>query len=272
MKFLQYDVPIGASLLERHIRMPESVEDYIDHGFTHFEYKMVMEGKNYRNSAEMLDMLEQLNGRLWKHGLRPWSLHLPPANMSSPDEAEREEISHTYQNIIRHVSDWGIRVITMHTDYPPKTPEERPIRCLQAARTIRELRDCAANDGMRIAVEDLPRQLLGNTSQELYGLISASGGVGCCFDVNHLFRESHEDFMRRMGKFVITTHISDCDDADEKHWLPGEGRVPFRCVMDTLQSMGYRGPYLFEVRKKADGTSYTANEILGSFRKALEKR
>ena len=271
MRFLQYDVPVGASLLKRHLDMPEALEDYIGHGFTHFEYKMSVEGKNYRNSAEMLEMLEQFNARLWKHGLRPWSLHLPPANMSSPNEDERREISQLYQRIIAHVSGWGINVLTMHTDYPPASPEERPVRCLQAVKSIREVRDCAAVYGMRLAVEDLPRNLLGNCSRELYGLISAAGGVGCCFDVNHLFRESHEEFMKRMGRFVITTHISDCDDTDEKHWLPGQGRVPFRTVMDTLQSMGYRGPYLFEVRKKEDGSSYTAEEILGGFRRALEK-
>ena len=43
--------------------------------------------------------------------------------------------------------------------------------------------------------------------------------------MNHLLGESHTDFMKALKHNIITTHLSDYDGVDERHWLPGEGIV-----------------------------------------------
>ena len=59
------------------------------------------------------------------------------------------------------------------------------------------------------------------------------------------------------------------DGVDERHWLPGEGIVPWKEVVTTLMESGYRGPFLFELRKGENG-QYHAKEVLDCFKNALK--
>ena len=64
--------------------------------------------------------------------------------------------------------------------------------------------------------------------------------------------------------------MSDYDGVDERHRLPGEGIVPWRTVVTRLCGVGYRGPFLFELRQGENGP-YSASEVLGAFKAALER-
>jgi sugar phosphate isomerase/epimerase len=72
--------------------------------------------------------------------------------------------------------------------------------------------------------------------------------LGVCCDVNHLFKEAPQQFIERLGSRIVTTHISDNDGTDEKHWLPGNGIIQWDAVIDALVRVGYRGPIMHEVR------------------------
>ncbi len=37
-----------------------------------------------------------------------------------------------------------------------------------------------------------------------------------------------------MGNLVFTTHISDSDGKFDRHWLPGEGIIPWDVVRDNF--------------------------------------
>ena len=91
-----------------------------------------------------------------------------------------------------------------------------------------------------------------------------------CFDVNHLLRESHETFMRRAADQVITTHLSDYDGVDERHWLPGMGVVPWKLIYDGLLAAGYTGPFLFELgADPATKQPYAPESIIPAWKKAI---
>ena len=74
--------------------------------------------------------------------------------------------------------------------------------------------------------------------------------------------------MKVLAPHVVTTHLSDYDGVDERHWLPGKGIVPWKTVVETLMENGYRGPFLFELRAGENGP-YTASEVLDAFSAAL---
>ena len=57
-----------------------------------------------------------------------------------------------------------------------------------------------------------------------------------------------------MGDKIITTHISDYDFVDEKHWLPGEGKINWQELYKALLDIGYKGPWLYELGFKAPNT------------------
>ena len=268
MRWKDHELPLGLSLTpEDHANV---LADYVRCGFRHFELQMPTHGvPEDAAAADMLALAAPNRERLNTLGLRPWSLHLPFGrawDIAARDEEERRRVVEKLSAIIRGAQDWGARVLTLHPGLEPVLPEDRPVRALRSARSIQELRDCAARLGMQIAVEDLPRSCLGNTGEELEALMDAAPGVGCCFDVNHLLRESHADFLARLAPRVIQTHLSDYDGEDERHWLPGKGIVPFALVAEALQGAGYRGPYLFELREV-----FAPEDLIEAFRKSLDR-
>ena len=66
--------------------------------------------------------------------------------------------------------------------------------------------------------------------------------------MNHLLQETSEEFIVRVGSRITTLHISDYDGIDERHWLPGveKGVINWNNVVDSLVSIGYEGPFMFE--------------------------
>lgn len=105
----------------------------------------------------------------------------------------------------------------------------------------------AAEFDARIAVEDLPRECLGNCSGDILRLISGDERIGVCYDTNHIMIESAIDFIKNVGSRIITVHVSDYDFINERHWLPGEGKIDWQTLYTALKASGYRGPWLYEV-------------------------
>jgi hypothetical protein len=91
--------------------------------------------------------------------------------------------------------------------------------------------------------------------------------IGICVDVNHFLQETAEDGVRALGDRILTTHISDHDYLDEKHWMPGAGVVPWKLVYDRLTEAGYTGPWLFELGRNPDSTQYDPVAVIDSWAK-----
>ena len=113
--------------------------------------------------------------------------------------------------------------------------------------TLDKLAEAAHKEGAVIAVEDMIRSCLGNSAQELKELISVNDKLRVCFDVNHLFNNSHREFVEILGDRIVHTHISDYDLVEERHWFPGEGKIPWAEVYNALMGVGYSGVWNYEV-------------------------
>ena len=68
-----------------------------------------------------------------------------------------------------------------------------------------------------------------------------------CFDTNHLLTEDNVHFVQQIQKKIVTTHVSDYDFINERHLLPGEGKVAWAALVDALEKTGYNGPLMYEV-------------------------
>jgi sugar phosphate isomerase/epimerase len=185
-------------------------------------------------------------------GIEIASIHIPYGHawdISVTDEQEREQIRERIADLFEMARDWGVRRAILHPSYEPIAPEERRSRLEYARDSLRQLAPIALACGVEIAVECLPRTCLGNSAGEIEELIGDDPSLGVCCDVNHLFKESPEDFIRRLGLRIVTTHISDNDGHDEKHWMPGEGILSWQGILEALSQSGYQGPFLYEVRQ-----------------------
>lgn len=160
----------------------------------------------------------------------------------------------------------------LHPSYEPIADEHRPARLQHAVESIRLLGEEGKKHGVRIAVEDLPRTCLGNCADELLILTDNGKNAGVCFDVNHLLKESHKEFIEKLAPYIITTHLSDYDRVDERHWFPGDGCIDWKEFYSLMQAAGYTGRYLFELGEKASpslGRPFTPKELAEQFKKLV---
>lgn len=180
------------------------------------------------------------------------SLHLPfmpfdEIDVSSTDEALRSSTLTLLEGYIRDGAANGIRHFIVHPSGEPIRDEDRAERMKRAKESLYTLAKTADECGAVIAVEDLPRTCLGRNSTEILGLLSVSPSLRCCFDTNHLLTEDPVAFIRAVGDKIVTTHVSDYDVIDEKHWLPGEGKLDWTSLINALKEVGYSGPWLYEL-------------------------
>lgn len=202
------------------------------------------------NAADSLNFSE-LKAISEKYGIELLSFHLPFDPFRIIDPSVPELASHTlayFCSLIDKAAAIGIKVFVVHASGEPIKEADRKQRMKCAKQTLFALAEYAQKYDAVIAVEDLPRTCLGRNSSEIEELISAHPRLRVCFDTNHLLSEKDEDFVKKLGSKIITTHISDYDMFDEKHWLPGEGSINWASLKSALEEVGYNGPWLYELK------------------------
>jgi sugar phosphate isomerase/epimerase len=185
-----------------------------------------------------------------EEGVAVASLHLPfsqEMDISRLDPAPRESTLAYHTALMKRAAAAGIKTFVIHPSSEPISDEERPQRMAQAKESLATLTELALSLGATLAVEDLPRSCLGNCTEDMLELLSAHPALRSCLDTNHLLGEDTAAYVRRVGDRIVTTHVSDFDFINERHWLPGEGKQDFLAILEALSDAGYKGPWLYEV-------------------------
>lgn len=196
-----------------------------------------------------------------KYNVTPWSYHLPFAgpnelDIASLDSQIRENtVACWFKNIDRGAK-LGVKIFVAHPSSEPKSedPETRQKQIEASRQSLKELAEYAAKYNAVIAVEDLPRTCLGRNSNEMAELVSADKRLKVCLDTNHMLIDSNLNLIEKLGDKIITLHVSDYDFTDEKHWLPGEGKVDWQAVYKAILNTGYKGIWLYEIGLKTPKT------------------
>jgi len=72
--------------------------------------------------------------------------------------------------------------------------------------------------------------------------------IGHC----HIMNRVPPKEIKRLGKKIIHTHISDNDGKKHNDWVPGEGTVDFKGYLSALKEMGYQGSVALELWRSPD--------------------
>ena len=203
-----------------------------------------------------------------RYGVTLWSYHLPFApfaeiEISTSRHDVRNATVELYTEIIKKASDAGIDKFVVHPSGEPIAPERREDKMLYSMQSLDKLAEVAHSCGAVIAVEDLPRTCLGNTADEILRLISVNDKLRVCFDTNHLlkYNDNNLNFVERLGDKIVTLHVSDYDFEDEKHWLPGEGRVDWNELYSAIVRSGYNGVWMYEIGLKPPKTLVRSRDL-----------
>lgn len=188
-------------------------------------------------------------------GVHLWSYHLPfkpfdLIDISASDKEWRNRSVDYIAEIIKKAADIGIDKFILHSGgiTKRKTAEEVEERLDCACESYARFAEIAAKEGGVICVENLPPVCVGKDIEEMKKLLSADSRLRLCFDTNHLLPGDGSEFIRAFADRLVTIHVSDYDLINERHWLPGEGKVNWQDIYKTLCSVGYNGPWLYEIR------------------------
>lgn len=182
-----------------------------------------------------------------KHGIYMQSVHLALGDeLDISNEPTKAYALDVLSRQIANAANADVKYAVLHASAEPIGDSQRGLRMSAAADSILRLCEVAAKCGITLCLEDLPRTCLCNDTAELEQLLSLDSSLRVCFDVNHLLKCSHRQFMQSFGGKIATTHISDYDFADDRHWVPGEGKIDWAELADLFEHYNYSGAFLFE--------------------------
>lgn len=217
--------------------------DYSENGITHME--ITVSNDEYKQiNYKMLKKYSE------KYNISLWSFHLPFSPFSEIDISKstlRKKSINYYKELINRASEIGINKFIVHPSGEPILPNYRKSRIDCAKESLNELAEFSSDMNSVILCENLPRTCLGRDSDEISDLISVNSKLKVCFDTNHLLDEYFSDFIKKVGNKIESVHISDYDYLNERHWLPGEGRIDWCRLYNDLLNAGYDGPWLYEI-------------------------
>ena len=186
------------------------------------------------------------------NGLYLNGVHLPFGailDISSPDE-----------ELAKRSLDFAVKVVKEVDKYKPYcyiihgsgdgVPND--LRQSMLDRLINALNHLASQTSCTLCVENLPRVCLLNTIAEIKGALAKMPKVKLCLDANHLLAEKTEDAITKLGDVIKTTHISDHDYINERHWLPTQGKIDWQKVIGALEKIGYDGVFNYELCPQYD--------------------
>ena len=231
----------------------ENFEKLRESGFSAIEVTLHSDPYlDYKKEAEMAK----------RHDITLWSSHIPfrpfdERDISLEDPEVRGKFVEYIKERIKLGSDAGIKRFVIHPSIPlPEERREERKKC--AMDSLSKLAPVAKECGAIICMEDMIPSCLGNTPDELLEIISVDDSLRVCFDVNHLLKCTHEEFVKKLGHKIATVHISDYDFIQERHWWPGLGKINWPELYELICGTGSDGVWMYEMGLKH-------NDIQGTF-------
>ena len=180
-------------------------------------------------------------------------VHLPyggTRDIANLDDAMREEAICRHLEIVALADAYKPRAYILHGSWEPIENENRAEGLRRMVEATNRMQKQTKTP---IALESLPRTCLLNTAAEMLEAAKGLDEPHFCLDVNHFLQETTESVIPKIGQWIVTTHISDHDYINERHLMPGNGKIDWQKVIAALEKVGYRGVWNYELR----ATEYT---------------
>lgn len=216
-------------------------------------------------------------------GLSIWAYHMPYGAMMSagnidpahPDPAVRKATVAAVALCLDRLADLGGRRLVIHPNAIHLKPDQRAQSLELCIQTLQECTDALQAMVRRrpeareimLAIEPMPPWGLLNRPdevEEMFGTLDPRF-AGLCLDVNHinLAGQNPLEYVRRIGSRVCTTHLSDNDGLDERHWAPATGVLPWAGLLAGLKGCEYYGPLVFETGQFGSDAEDTVARLAG---------
>lgn len=228
-------------------------------------YPPTFEKQNQSFKTAFLEMLR-------KSGKTAQSYHLPfgpEVDPSATDETMRADAVRSLKEYLKDAASFGCKYVVLHASDGKIPPETRTARIAAARKSLAELAAPLREQHLQLAVELLPYDCLGNTSEELLLLLEGLPEelFGVCVDLNHGVGKpaTPAQNIRKLRGRILGIHISDNDGNLERHWMPGAGVVDFEEVAAALREINYQGVYTYEADIPGNSTGERIKNLTENF-------
>jgi 3-dehydroshikimate dehydratase len=255
-----------------------SVEQLIEscqkHGFTGIELK---EDAGYAVTIDSTDEeLRQAAEKFRGAGITVTNIGTRVIfNGVEPDVAERLELLKRNIEMAHVMGARGVRVM-LGNFLRFKDAGEKPIDRSQIVRYLQEACDYAAERRVEVWIETHNEFSTGAVLRQLLNDVDRSN-CHIIYDIIHPyeFGETPEETVRLFGRNCVHVHMKDGVPFEDprihewKYTLTGEGELPLRSIVETLQASGYDGYYSLEWepkwRPELRELNIDVNEVLASY-------
>lgn len=193
-------------------------------------------------------------------GIEIWSVHMPfskEIDISLADEDKRLAVVALHEKVMRFCKLISPKIILFHPSYFLGL-NEREIRKTQMIKSAVALNHSVKNIGATMVIENMTgfelvmadgkreRPLMRTVEETVELFNRLPKNVYSAIDLNHIL--APEKLVLAMGKRLKTIHVADGDGKSEKHFFPcdGKGENDWRQIMKALDSVGYKGPFMYE--------------------------
>ena len=221
----------------------------IESGVKNFEYSC----GPFPSTRELVRNIELLKPFIDSGEISFPSVHMPAWYSSEApwqeNDFERGMCIRRFINFIENALPLGIKNLTIHPGAQAiEQSRESGIAALR--NTLESLAPVAGKYGLSLNLELCPRRSIGKLPEEMEKVMKdMPDSVGICFDVNHPGEHWAEipEWIARLGKYIRTFHISDCDEFDECHWMPGVGVLEWEKIMKEIRKLNRDFLMIYEI-------------------------
>ncbi len=220
----------------------------------------LVNGPDAMSNKELAGRLAKVKEWCDRYGVNVRSIHMPyhpEADPSEPDEKKRRVAEKNIRGYLGAVKVLEPEYILFHPSVSDPEPGQRPERIAALAKTVRNINPAVKAMGANILIENLRgpqltrkngrERGLGRTVEEMQAIMAAMpDDVYVCIDLNHI--DHPEELIKAMGSRIRSLHVADSDGKADRHWMPGKGKNNWPAIIDALYSVGYTGPWLYEIK------------------------
>jgi sugar phosphate isomerase/epimerase len=215
------------------------------------------------------DQVEALGRALRDAHLEPVSIHAPFGgllDLAEPNAHHRHAAIGAVLTAASAIRRLGGGLVVVHPSDLERHGHDAGARLADSARSLQVLSAQCRQEGVRLLVESpLPHLVGGHPDEFAWLLGQLDDTVGVCLDTGHTFLSgAWRRFVEVAGARLAHVHANDNHGTFDDHLPPGDGRINWHEIADTLRAARFEGWIMLELR-------CPGGEAAGDFRRAVAR-
>ena len=198
------------------------------------------------------DEVAAMAARLRAMDVEPVSIHAPfggAADLSNVDAGRRASAVESVLQSAAALQHVGGRIVVVHPSDTPRANHDVTARLDAAVEGLRAVADRCRQEGLTLAVESpLPHLIGGHPDEFRFILQKLDADVRVCLDTGHTFLGGFWDrFIAVADGRLAHVHANDSRGTFDDHLIPGDGRIHWGHIVETLRQAAFTGWVMLEL-------------------------